>query len=445
MANNFDSPWGTVITWDDTGKQTETGLTRAQFDAQNAPTTTPTSTQVTAPKYYDLDMKMFGATPAQAYANASPDLVTAWQSGNLGTDFDAAMKNHYEQYGRSEGRQNWYDPYPTISQSGLGFGPTSDTSFSGVKTSPSPYAHLNIFTQPDPNNPGNSGRNPGFGAFVGGESIPTPPAPSQPVINNNGSMGTGGPLSTLPGAPTPNTINAFNTDPDTPHSGMNWRQTAIGDRSNEDFYGIFKDGWENGKTPSQIAQERGWGPGDVSAYEDYVRQWAEENGKPFYGLRSTPKKYSDYYTYGYGAVPDSTKVGRVLPKYDPATGDPTGEYEDYTMTNPIGHYLDMWGVKKATGGQIKGGLGAIKSDPVIKGYIKGGKTGGQEDDVPALLSNNEYVMDADVVAALGDGNPDAGAAKLDKMRENIRRHKRKAPAHKIPPKAKKAEQYLKGK
>jgi hypothetical protein len=293
-----------------------------------------------------------------------------------------------------------------------------------------------------------SAQDPRFGAYV----ADTPPAPRQPVINSNGSMGNNGPLSTLPGAPTPNTINAFNVDPNTPHTGQNWRDTATSDRSGAsgtDFYGIFKEAWTSGKSPSQVAQEQGWSAGDVSAYEDYTRQWARDNGREFYGLRASPKNYKDYYTYGYGAVPDSTRVARTLPKFDPATGMPTGELENYTKTNPIGHYLDMWNartpVKKATGGQIKGGLNAIEADPVIKGYVRGGKTGGQEDDIPALLSNNEYVMDADVVAALGDGNPDAGAAKLDKMRENIRKHKRGASHKTIPPKAMRPEQYLKGK
>lgn len=68
--------------------------------------------------------------------------------------------------------------------------------------------------------------------------------------------------------------------------------------------------------------------------------------------------------------------------------------------------------------------------------------GGQADTVPAMLSGGEYVMDADVVAALGDGNTEAGASALDALRENIRKHKRSAPAHKIPPKAKSALHYL---
>ena len=78
------------------------------------------------------------------------------------------------------------------------------------------------------------------------------------------------------------------------------------------------------------------------------------------------------------------------------------------------------------------------------GYLKGG-TSGQSDKVPAMLSDGEYVIDSDVVSALGDGNNEAGAAKLDAMRKNIRTHKRSAPADKIPPKAKAPEAYMKGK
>ena len=77
------------------------------------------------------------------------------------------------------------------------------------------------------------------------------------------------------------------------------------------------------------------------------------------------------------------------------------------------------------------------------GLLAGG-TSGQDDSINARLSDGEYVMDADIVAALGDGNTAAGARKLDQMRENIRRHKRSAPHDSIPPKAKSIEAYLKG-
>jgi hypothetical protein len=60
-----------------------------------------------------------------------------------------------------------------------------------------------------------------------------------------------------------------------------------------------------------------------------------------------------------------------------------------------------------------------------------------------MLSDGEYVIDADTVAALGDGSSKAGAQILDKFREEIRRHKRSAPADRIPPKAKNPLAYLK--
>ena len=78
------------------------------------------------------------------------------------------------------------------------------------------------------------------------------------------------------------------------------------------------------------------------------------------------------------------------------------------------------------------------------GYADGG-TPGQSDQIPAMLSDGEFVIDAATVADLGDGNNAAGASALERMRQNVRKHKRSAPTNKIPPKAKKPEQYMKGK
>ena len=97
------------------------------------------------------------------------------------------------------------------------------------------------------------------------------------------------------------------------------------------------------------------------------------------------------------------------------------------------------GARFAEGGDV----GGTPQQGGLSRYVRGGATG-QSDKVPAMLSDGEYVIDADVVSALGDGNNEAGAAALDKMRHNIRRHKRSAPVSKIPPKAKAPEQYLKG-
>jgi hypothetical protein len=68
---------------------------------------------------------------------------------------------------------------------------------------------------------------------------------------------------------------------------------------------------------------------------------------------------------------------------------------------------------------------------------------GRVDDIKALLSPDEYVIDAETVALLGDGSPDAGAARLDAFRENIRKHKGSALAYgQISPDALPPEQYL---
>lgn len=71
-----------------------------------------------------------------------------------------------------------------------------------------------------------------------------------------------------------------------------------------------------------------------------------------------------------------------------------------------------------------------------------GNTGGQEDVVPINGAAGEYMVDADTVSALGDGNTAAGVAALDNMRQQVRTHKRSAPASKIPPKAKSPLEYM---
>lgn len=88
-------------------------------------------------------------------------------------------------------------------------------------------------------------------------------------------------------------------------------------------------------------------------------------------------------------------------------------------------------------------------DQHSKMYAKGGVSGpgaGRSDDIPAVLSDGEYVIDAETVALLGDGSSKAGAAKLDQMRQQIRKHKGGALARgQISPDAKPALAYAGGK
>lgn len=73
-------------------------------------------------------------------------------------------------------------------------------------------------------------------------------------------------------------------------------------------------------------------------------------------------------------------------------------------------------------------------------YIAG-DTNGQDDKIQALLSDGEYVVRADDVANLGDGNNAAGAKKLDIGFKKLRKHK--GGSIKLPPKAKSLASYLK--
>ena len=86
-----------------------------------------------------------------------------------------------------------------------------------------------------------------------------------------------------------------------------------------------------------------------------------------------------------------------------------------------------------------GGLSQVHSMRI------GGGADGRSDDVNAVLSDGEYVMDAESVAMLGNGSSKAGAAKLDQMRSKLRQHKGKALAGgKISPNAKSPLSYLRG-
>ena len=114
--------------------------------------------------------------------------------------------------------------------------------------------------------------------------------------------------------------------------------------------------------------------------------------------------------------------------------------------------LEVLGVRQPQGQNMRqGGLPHPESGvPLVQGrhdYRQGsavrGQGDGQSDDIPAMLADGEYVFDADVVAALGNGSNKAGADVLDKFREEIRAHKRSAHVGKIPPKAKSPLAYLK--
>lgn len=103
----------------------------------------------------------------------------------------------------------------------------------------------------------------------------------------------------------------------------------------------------------------------------------------------------------------------------------------------------LGGSKNAYGLKDGGHIPQFKTGTT--GHYVQGEGDGQSDDIPAMLADGEYVFDADTVAALGNGSNKAGALQLDRMRQEIRKHKRSAHHNKIPPKAKSPLEYMKGK
>jgi len=80
-----------------------------------------------------------------------------------------------------------------------------------------------------------------------------------------------------------------------------------------------------------------------------------------------------------------------------------------------------------------GKYNVAQPEPVLKAqgglskiaYLAQGSGSGRDDTIDARLSDGEYVIDAETVALLGDGSTKAGAAKLDKMRSELRKQKGK--------------------
>jgi hypothetical protein len=95
-------------------------------------------------------------------------------------------------------------------------------------------------------------------------------------------------------------------------------------------------------------------------------------------------------------------------------------------------------------GAPKPGMAAGGALNMVRSYNMGGGADGRSDDVDAVLSDGEYVFDAETVALLGNGSSEAGANRLDQMREQIRKQKGKNLAQgKISPDAQSPLSYLK--
>ena len=153
-----------------------------------------------------------------------------------------------------------------------------------------------------------------------------------------------------------------------------------------------------------------------------------------YGLPST-KPPAAYLVPSYGELASSRMYGS-LPRTRLSYYADGGEAD----TNVMPHNFN---IPKLDGVNANVPKIGHRNDYRQGSYVEG-PGDGQSDDIPAMLADGEYVIDAETVAQLGNGSNKAGAKILDKFRENIRAHKRSAPHDKIPPKAKSPLAYLKG-
>lgn len=96
----------------------------------------------------------------------------------------------------------------------------------------------------------------------------------------------------------------------------------------------------------------------------------------------------------------------------------------------------------ADGGSIPGHNPEFFSEGGMGNRYVRGEGDGTSDSVPAMLASGEFVIPADVVSGLGNGDNDAGAQVLDEFMMAIRKHKRAAAPDELPEDSKGPLAYL---
>lgn len=114
---------------------------------------------------------------------------------------------------------------------------------------------------------------------------------------------------------------------------------------------------------------------------------------------------------------------------------------DENTTDPYYEY-DEPGVEYAADGGLIGHNPQFFSEGGMGNRYVRGDGDGTSDSVPAMLASGEFVIPADVVSNLGNGDNDAGAHVLDEFMKAIRKHKRAADPSELPEDSKGPLSYL---
>jgi hypothetical protein len=328
----------------------------------------------------------------------------------------------------------------------------------------------------------------GYVAATGGTG--NLPGGSAPPAGTGTPRPTGG-LPTTPTTPTtPTAPGTVSTPTSSSPFGMNWLDTSPQ---------VLKASTSDRQGPAKMAQLRQlYG----SLTPEMQSVFADQ------GI-SAPDADMPVPAFAGGGTTQSTQsiLDGLTPKFAPAPRflEAAPFIQPHSRMLALRHLRGPKSGQQQPAGMAQGGLPTKYSEASPKGhkpefitgvtgyYAQGGGTG-QSDDIPAMLHDGDYVIDADAVAAFGDGSSKAGAqvlsefqsrisfkddgatkgnpvaakiadgeyvfpaafvtalgrgdnkqgAKiLDEMRENLREHKRSAPTSKIPPKAKSPLDYLK--
>jgi len=235
----------------------------------------------------------------------------------------------------------------------------------------------------------------------------------QPVVQNTASV----PLDTS------NEIYQYFANPET--------QAALASGNTQ---GIAETMQELGYSPAEVAAATGTNVADVQAAYDAALSQGSTNtsssnsgsSNEIYDYFASPEVQAalasgdtrgiaeTMQARGYSpadvAAATGTNVADVQAAYDAALG--IGQQDSY-LYRATGGYLGY-----ANGGEIA----------MAKGRYLQGNTDGMADklparigrDQPAALSHGEFVIPADVVSHMGNGNSDAGAKKLYQMMDKIR-------------------------
>ena len=148
---------------------------------------------------------------------------------------------------------------------------------------------------------------------------------------------------------------------------------------------------------------------------------AEQLRKGTYTPSSAAKELNKRYP-GYNMTEESL-VFELLNRGETTPNEVANYYagRGYTPAQVLSRYQQLGGTRTFA----QGGIASLVPS---RGYYLGGSTDGMADQIPATiedtepaaLSDGEFVIPADVVSHLGNGNSDAGAKMLYSMMDRIR-------------------------